>query len=101
MSGDNYPIDFNISKNRISLIIHLCQKRPRRKKSCNKKICLKNHCVIHLELLATYAILPLFFIQKKKKKIYIYIYNGKINESCDIMYGKRFVLKKNYIVDIG
>ena len=54
MSGDNYPIDFNISKNRISLIIHLRQKRH----ICNKKICLKNHSVIHLELLATYAILP-------------------------------------------
>ena len=60
VSGDNYPIDFNISKNRISLIIHLRQKCHRRKKSCNKKICLKNHSVIHLELLATYAILPVF-----------------------------------------
>ena len=26
MSGDNYPIDFNVSKHRISLIIHLRQK---------------------------------------------------------------------------
>ena len=58
VSGDNYPIDFNISKNRISLIIDLPQKRHRRKESCNKKICLKNRSVIHLELLATHAILP-------------------------------------------
>ena len=68
MSGDNYRIDFNISKNNISLIIHFRQKRHRRKKSCNKKICLKNHSVIHLELLATYAILPFFFPPKKKKR---------------------------------
>ena len=57
VSGENYP---SISKHHISLIIHFCQKRHRRKKSCNKKICLKNHFVIHLELLGTYAILPLW-----------------------------------------
>ena len=63
VSGDNYPIDFNISKNRISLIrLFICAKNViEEKKSCNKKICLKNHSVIHLELLATYAIIPLVF----------------------------------------
>ena len=40
---DNYPIDFNISKNRISLIMHFREKRYRRKKkSCNQKIPQKN-----------------------------------------------------------
>ena len=37
VSGDNYPIDFNISKNRISVFIHLRQKVIEEKKSCNKK----------------------------------------------------------------
>ena len=47
VNGDNYSIDFNISKHHILLIIHFRQKRYRRKKSCNKKIFLKNHAVIH------------------------------------------------------
>ena len=35
---DNYPNDFNISKNRISLIINFRKKRHIRKRSCKKKI---------------------------------------------------------------
>ena len=49
-----------IFQNIISLLLFISAKNViEEKKSCNKKICLKNHFVIHLELLATYAILPI------------------------------------------
>ena len=45
----------------VSRLLYVCTKNViEEKKSCSKKICLKNHSVIHLELLATYAILPNF-----------------------------------------
>ena len=84
-----------IFQNIVSRLLFICAKNViEEKKSCNKKICLKNHFVIHLELLATYAILPFIFfygsmkkfnrLKKKKKKRRLQVYLSSIETKSQV-----------------